>query len=425
LRLAFVVQRYGLDIAGGAEYHCRLVAEHMARHAEVEVLTTCARDYITWANHYPEGIETLNGIPVRRFRVKRPRDVVRFAEWSARVLGPADEPTRRRRSLIAGPAGSRELDEGGSGAGRRGGLPSSSTRDQHRWLVEEGPFSTRLVRHVGDRQKDFDFFVFFSYRYYTTYHGLNAVSGKSLLVPTAEDDGVYRLDLFKSLFRAPRAIVYNSHEERAMIEAASGNRDVSGDVVGVGSALPESMQAEAFRRKHGVDGPFLLYVGRVDENKGCRELFTFFRRYREEAASTLRLVLVGKPLLPIPRDAGILHLGFLPDQDKWDALAASLALVMPSRYESLSMVTLEAWWAGRPVLANGHCDVLRGQCQRSNAGLYYSTYEEFGEALALLEGNEGLRRALGENGRRYFAGHYTWDIIERKYLDLLARAGAA
>jgi glycosyltransferase involved in cell wall biosynthesis len=425
LKLAFVVQRYGLDIAGGAEYHCRLVAEHMARHAEVEVLTTCATDYITWANHYPEGVETLNGIPVRRFRVKRPRDVVRFAEWSARVLGPADSAGRRGGVLGPWPRPGESLEGSGGREGRGPSIPTSSIRDQDRWLAEEGPLSPRLVSHVDTRRKDFDFFVFFSYRYYTTYHGLTAVAEKSVLVPTAEDDGVYRLDLFKALFRLPRAIAYNSHEEKAMIEAESGNQSVLADVVGVGSALPAQLEPQAFRRKHGIESPFLLYVGRVDENKGCRELFTFFRRYREETGSALRLVLVGKPILPIPRDAGILHLGFLPDQDKWDALAASHALVMPSRYESLSMVTLEAWWAGRPVLANARCDVLRGQCQRSNAGLYYATFDEFREALALLEGDEGLRRSLGENGRRYFASHYTWEIIEGKYLDLLARAGAA
>jgi glycosyltransferase involved in cell wall biosynthesis len=388
LRLAFVVQRYGLDIAGGAEYHCRLIAEHMARHAQVEVLTTCAADYITWANHYPEGLETLNGIPVRRFRVKRPRDTVRFAELSARVLTEDS---------------------------------SSSISDQLHWLEAEGPFSPRLVREIARRRDEFDFFVFFSYRYYTTYHGLRAVPGKSLLVPTAEDDGVHRMPLFTQLFRMPRGIVYNSPEERAMIEVASGNRDVPGDVVGVGSALPGDLDPERFRKRHGVDGRFILYVGRIDQNKGCRVLFSFFRQYRETTGSPLKLVLVGQPILEIPRDSGIVPLGFLPDQDKWDALAAADLLVMPSRYESLSMVTLEAWWAERPVLANAKCEVLRGQCQRSNAGLYYSSYDEFREALALLERDEALRRALGKNGRHYFDAHYAWDVIERKYLDLFER----
>jgi hypothetical protein len=162
LRLAFVVQRYGLDIAGGAEYHCRLVAEHMARHAQVEVITTCATDYISWANRYPEGVTTLNGLTVRRFKVKRPRDPERFAEWSARVFKAAHTP-----------------------------------EDELRWLEEEGPFSPRLVRHVQKHKDDFDLFFFFSYRYYTTFHGLAGVADRALLVPTAEDDGVYRLGIFQ------------------------------------------------------------------------------------------------------------------------------------------------------------------------------------------------------------------------------------
>jgi glycosyltransferase involved in cell wall biosynthesis len=388
VKLAFVVQRYGLDIAGGAEYHCRLVAEHLARHARVEVFTTCASDYVTWANHFPEGTQVLNGLPVHRFRVKRPRDAVRFARASREVFGS--------------------------------GRPE---REELAWLEEEGPFSPRLVKEIERRREDFDCWIFFSYRYYTTYHGLRAAAGRALLVPTAEEDGVYGLKIFRALFHLPRAIVWNSPEEKATIEAATGCTDVAGEVVGVGSALPEQLDAAAFRAWSGIEGPFALYVGRIDENKGCRELFSFFRRYRQETGSALRLALVGKALLPIPADPGILHLGFLPDADKWNALAACELLVMPSRYESLSMVTLEAWWARRPVLANAKCAVLRGQCQRSNAGLYYSGYDEFREALALLESTPDLRQRLGDHGRRYFDSHYAWDVIEGKYLALLGQAG--
>jgi glycosyltransferase involved in cell wall biosynthesis len=210
-----------------------------------------------------------------------------------------------------------------------------------------------------------------------------------------------------------------------MIERVSGNAGVPGDVVGVGSALPERLDPEGFRRRHGVDHPFLLYVGRIDENKGCRQLFDFFLRYLRETGSPLRLLLIGKELLKVPQHPAIVAKGFLSDQDKWDALAAALLLVMPSRYESLSMVTLEAWWAERPVLANAKCEVLRGQCRRSNAGLYYSSYDEFAQALRLLETDEALCAALGANGRRYFEANYAWDVIERKYLALLAAARAS
>jgi hypothetical protein len=106
--------------------------------------------------------------------------------------------------------------------------------------------------------------------------------------------------------------------------------------------------------------------------------------------------------------------------EKGRSLAADV-LIMPSPYESLSMVTLEAWAMGRPVLVNGDCDVLRGQAVRSNAGLYYTSYAEFAETLRLLENDPRLRAGLGANGRRYFERHYTWPEIDRKYLDLLDR----
>jgi glycosyltransferase involved in cell wall biosynthesis len=388
LKLGFVVQRYGLDIAGGAEYHCRLVAEHLARHAEVDVLTTCASDYVTWENHYPEGTQTLNGVPVQRFAVERPREIYRFAEWSRRIEGPHVEA------------------------------------DELRWLEEEGPLSPRLVAEVERRRSAYDLLLFFSYRYYTTYHGLLAAPERAVLVPTAENDGIYRLSIFQAFFRMPRAIVWNSPEERDMIREATGNEAVPGEVVGVGSELPNRLDPDAFRRRRAIQGPFLLYIGRIDLNKGCDELFEFFQRYRDETGSALRLLLMGKAVLEIPDDPAIVHLGFVSDQEKWDALAAAEALVIPSRYESLSMVTLEAWWARTPVLANARCEVLLGQCRRSNGGLYFAHYDEFREALATLEADAGLRRTLGENGRRYFDANYTWEIVERKYLDLLERLRA-
>ncbi|HEX9203307.1 MAG TPA: glycosyltransferase family 1 protein, partial [Vicinamibacteria bacterium] len=201
MRLALVVQRYGLGIAGGAEYHCRLVAEHLARHASVTVLTTCASDYLTWANDYPEGEEVLNGVPVRRFAVERPRDIDRFSALTARVLGEVarEEPGRFDPEAVA-----RDSDE-----------------EARAWLDEQGPFCPRLVEYLRRRRGDCDFFLFFSYRYWTTWHGLNAVADRAVLVPTAEDDGVYRLPLFPPFFRRPRALVYNSVEERQMIHRAS------------------------------------------------------------------------------------------------------------------------------------------------------------------------------------------------------------
>ncbi|MGH9331852.1 MAG: glycosyltransferase family 4 protein [Vicinamibacterales bacterium] len=396
MKLALVVQRYGADINGGAELHARYIAERLARHAEVEVLTTCARDYVTWKNELPTGADTVNGVSVRRFRVSRERSPRDFGRRSVQVF-------ERRHSLA----------------------------DELAWLRSEGPTSPTLVRHLSRRAGDWDFVLFFSYRYYHTWHGARAVASKAILVPTAERDPAVALPLFGPVFRCVRGIMYNSFEERALIQAAASNPDVPGVVVGVGSDVPERPVPQRFRRKHDLRGPFAIYVGRIDENKGCPELFSHFERYARAFPDGLSLVLVGNALLPVPSHPRIKHLGFVSDEDKFDAMAAADLLVMPSYYESLSMVALEAWALGKPVLANGKCDVLRGQCIRSSAGLYYESYAEFAEALYALEASGPLNAILGSNGREYFRQHYAWPVIERKYLEMFGRlkqedkAGAA
>jgi glycosyltransferase involved in cell wall biosynthesis len=295
-----------------------------------------------------------------------------------------------------------------------------STADELKWLESEGPTSPALVRHLSAVSATFDFFVFFSYRYYHAWHGVRAVPSKAVLVPTAERDPAIGVSLFASVFKNARAIMYNSFEERALIQAVSG-RQGPGVVVGVGSEIPERTQPWRFRKKYNVKRPFAVYVGRIDENKGCPELFAFFERYAVMYPHGLDLILIGSSVLRVPSHPRIRHLGFLGDEDKFDAMAAADVLIMPSRYESLSMVALEAWALGKPVLANGHCDVLRGQAVRSNGGLYYEDFEEFAEALYALEGTGPLGAILGRNGREFFRRHYTWPVIERKYLEMFDR----
>ena len=225
------------------------------------------------------------------------------------------------------------------------------------------------------------------------------------------------------MFRGVRALMFNSFEERAMIQHVAARHDLPGVVVGIGSEVPERPEPDRFRQRFGIAGPFAIYVGRIDENKGCKELFTYFQRFTRQMPGKLQLVLIGKSLLPIPRDPRLRHLGFLSDEDKFDAMAAAELLVMPSYYESLSMVALEAWAMGKPVLANAKCDVLLGQTLRSNAGLYYASYGEFAEALHAITTSAPLSDALGRNGRRYFQTHYAWPVIERTYLETFDRLG--
>ena len=386
MKLAIVVQRYGADINGGAELHARYIAEHLAPHVDVEVLTTCARDYVSWRNELTPGVETVNGVSVRRFPVSRERVPEDFGRRSARVFD-------HRHSWA----------------------------QEMSWLASEGPCSPALISYLKASRNAYDYFIFFSYRYYHSFHGVRAVPERAILVPTAERDPAIGLGMFGPVFRGVRAIMYNSLEERAMIQHVAGNGDVPEVVVGVGSEVPTSTEPSRFRRKFGIEGRYLIYVGRIDVNKGCGELFTYFQHYATLSHHGFSLVLIGNSLLPIPDHPRIRHLGFLEDEDKFDGVAGADALIMPSYFESLSMVALEAWGLGRPVVANGRCDVLKGQCVRSNAGLYYESFEEFLGILRLLGRDRRLGEALGQNGRQYFARHYTWPVVERKYLDMLER----
>jgi glycosyltransferase involved in cell wall biosynthesis len=386
VKLAAIVQRYGQAINGGAELHARYIAEHLARHADVEVLTTCASDYVTWRNELASGVERVNGIAVRRFPVRHERDPLEFGKLSARVF-------QDQHSLVD------ELD----------------------WLDAEGPTCPALIGYIDKHAADYDYLIFFSYRYYHAYHGVRAAGSRAVLVPTAERDSAVGLSIFKPIFKGVRALMYNSPEERAMIEALSGNRNVPSVVVGVGSDVPANPQPGRFRQKFNIREPFAVYVGRIDANKGCAELFEFFETYIRDAPGQLSLVLIGNSLLQIPDHPRIRHLGFLDDADKFDAMAAAEVLIMPSYFESLSMVALEAWALGRPVLANGRCDVLKGQCIRSNAGLYYAGATEFVETLRAIEQNRWLSASLGRNGRQFFRDQYDWPVIERKYLEMLDR----
>ena len=383
-KLAIIVQRYGLEINGGAEYHARLIAEKLAKHFTIEVFTSTALDYITWAHHYDEGEQTINDIRVNRFKVEHPRDPLRFGKIQELVF--EQEHT---------------MD------------------DELEWLKEEGPYIPNALEELRQRNREFDYFIFFSYRYYHSFYGVNEFREKSILVPTAEHDNVLYLKIFKDFFKMPAAFIYNSHEEKQIINNISANEEVLGDIVGVGSEIPERFNPDSFRDKYHIQGHYFVYIGRLDENKGVPQLLSFFTRLLDESDLDISLVLMGKSLIEIPAHPRIKYLGFVTDQEKFDALKGSDFLIIPSQFESLSMVTLEAWALGKPVIADGNTEVLQGQCRRSNAGLWYTNYEEFKEVISLIARDEKLCADMGINGKTFFNTHYSWPVIEKKYLDII------
>ena len=384
MKIGFVVQRYGIDINGGAELHSRLIAEHLVQTHDVEIFTTCAYDYVTWKNYYAAGTTRVNGVLVHRFLVKRKRSMRRFIDVQDHVF-----------------------------------YQDADVALEQEWVIENGPYCPKLISEIRKR-KDIECWIMFSYRYWTTFQALQIFPSKTILVPTAEHDRAIHLKVFKQFFNLPAAIAYNSLEERKLINDLSGNTNVYGEIVGVGLVHDSELEISKENSWDLNDlKPYFIYIGRIDKNKGCNHLFRYFKRFCKENPSSAKLCLIGSTVLEIPDHSHFVHLGFVSEAEKIKALENSTALIMPSPYESLSMVLLESWRSKIPVIVNAKCEVLFGQIMRSNGGLYYSNYEEFNFALKFLLNRKDIADKLGEKGYEYYVRNYDWPIIMKKYETLI------
>ena len=275
-------------------------------------------------------------------------------------------------------------------------------------------------------------------------------------MPTAHDEPAIRLDIYKELFSAPAGMAFNTEVERRFLTTHFSIRAVESETIGCGVELPQAQvyqrprdgdgepegetarddpdSGEAppddeqppswrphlagrgvlFKRRHRLHGPLALYGGRIDPGKGCEELIEYFSTYVQDGGEA-SLVLMGVKLMPLPEEPFIHFAGRLPDNERLQALEAATVVVVPSPYESLSLLALEAFAVGTPIFANARSEVLVDHCQKSNAGLYYSDRDEFVEGLRLLVSDHRLRAAMGRNGRAYVRKNYRWDVIAAKY----------
>jgi glycosyltransferase involved in cell wall biosynthesis len=432
VKIAFIIQRYGAEVLGGSEHLCRLVAERLAVTHDVEVLTSCAQDYVTWKNEYPEGADRIRGVTVRRFASARTRDIDAFNAFSEQIY---NHPHSRQ--------------------------------DEMEWLKQQGPWCPGLVDYLKRQHSQYDVLIFFTYLYAPTVLGLEVAPARSILVSTAHDEPAIRLEIFKDVFRKPAALCYLTDSERRFVQMQFPERPLLEEVVGVGVDLPQQQpyprmpsmpdeeqaaaMAEAdgvdtgagagqpeddgpsrelpahliargavFRRRHRLYGPIALYGGRIDPGKGCEELIQYFSDYVKEGGEAT-LALMGAKLMSLPEDPAIRFAGLLSDSEKLQALEAATVVICPSPYESLSLLALEALSVGTPILVNARSAVLVEHCVRSNGGLYYADRDEFVECLKLLVRDAGLRASLGRNGREYVREHYRWDVVLAKYERLFAK----
>jgi glycosyltransferase involved in cell wall biosynthesis len=403
VKIAFIVQRYGAEILGGSEYHCRLIAERLAQRHDVDVLTTCARDYITWDNDYPEGSDRIRGVTVKRFKNARTRDINAFNQYSDWIF---HHPHTRD--------------------------------DEMAWLEQQGPWCPALIEHLQKHHRQYDALIFFTYLYAPTVLGLEIDPARSILVPTAHDEPAIQLSIYREMFKQASAVAFNTEWERNFLKTTFEFRAVAEETVGCGvELLPEQVQPDEpdpeddeemhkrlpahlrvrgaqFRRRHRLQGQFLLYGGRIDAGKGCEELIEYFTSYKEQGGEA-QLTLMGVKLMQLPEVPWVRFAGLLSERERLQALEAATVVVVPSPFESLSLLALEAMAVGTPVLCNARAAVLVEHCVKSNAGLFYSDREEFVECTTLLLADDRLRERMSRNGREYVKRNYRWDVIMAKY----------
>jgi glycosyltransferase involved in cell wall biosynthesis len=377
-RVGLVVQRYGREITGGAEALAAQVAQHLRPYWDITVLTTCATDHLSWANVLPPGESIVDGIAVRRFPVRRARDMREHNTLSGRLFG-------------------RALDR---------------SEEEH-WLAAQGPLAPALFRHLAEDGGTYDGFLVFTYLYVTGAWTVPMLGRRALVVPTAHDEPAFRFEIFRDVFERPRALLALTDEELQLIDARFP-RHAPARVVGVGVDAPRTDPGR-FRSKFGIDRPYLMYVGRVEKGKGIPELLEAHERLRAVDADAPDLVLAGEASVDAA-GAGVRLLGRIGEQEKWDALSGAEAVVVPSARESLSLLTLEAMALGTPVVGNGASPVVRGHLERSQAGVAYDSAEQFVDVVRTVRRR---RESLGLAGRAY-ARRYRWSTVVQAYREEMA-----
>lgn len=377
------MQRYGAEVVGGSEGHARVVARRLARTNEIEIATTDALDYWTWQPHFPTGVSVDEGVIVRRFPVEGQRDP-EFKSFESRVLS---EPH---------PLG-----------------------EEMEWLRRQGPHVPGLLEFLHAEGHRYEAVIFYTYIYAPTALGLPLVPERAALVSTAHDEAPLDLAPYRALFALPRAIGFLTPEERALVHRRFRNEHIPSEVLGMGLDPMPAADGAAFRSRRGLRGPIVLYLGQVSEGKGCDELLRMWTAYRDRGGAGA-LVLVGTVRMEIPQRPDVVALGRVSDDEKWAALAAADALVLPSHLESLGIVLLEAWQARTAVLVPAWNAVTAGQVARSGGGLTYGSETEFGARLAALL--DGAGREIGARGREWVARECTWEAFDARLGNLVDMA---
>jgi glycosyltransferase involved in cell wall biosynthesis len=380
LRLALVSPRYGTDIVGGAETVCREYAERLSRRGHrVEVLTTCARDHFTWRNELPPGPTRINGVPVHRHPVTRPRDYPTMTVLHARMDAGFD------------------LDE-----------PS-----QRRWVESTG-YSEPMMEAIAAAADRVDAIIFIPYLFASTVFGAAVRPDRSLVVPCLHDEAYARFGLIQRALLGARMLAFNSEAECELASRVLGELPPH-RVVGIGFDEPPALDVPAMRARRGLPGDYVAFAGRREIGKNFPLLVEWIAAYSQGLSRngplSLAVAGTGRVDLPPSGRAVLRDLGFVSNTEKLEMFAGAVATATLSLNESFSFIIMESWSCGTPVVVHAGCEVTRRHCEDSGGGLWVGGAEEFAAALDRLRADGGLRDRLGAAGRDYVRRRYSWPAV--------------
>jgi len=387
-RIAVVSPRFpGGGTVGGAETLLKTLAGYAADAGiRVSCFSTCARNHFSWENELPAGTRTVDGLEITFCPVNRGRDLETFLAIQQRI--------DRRRPI--------------------------SAEEERTWL-RNSVNSDALCQRLGELAAHFDRIVVGPYLFGITHAVARIAPEKTLLVPCLHDEPFAYLSVMRELFTRCRTIAFNSEPERDLAGRLYGQSCLAMPVVGMGFP-PFKADPEFFKRRHDIRAPYLIYSGRREVLKGTPLLMDYLDVFRKRTKRDVRLVLTGAGAIEPPADlvSSILDLGFVDDQEKWNAMAGALAFCHPSVNESFGIVIMEAMLAGTPVLVHAAGDVLREACRRSGGGLWFRHYPDFEEALVRLMDQPGLTERLAAGGQAYVRKTYAVDAVTKRWMEALS-----
>lgn len=398
--VAFLVMRYGDDINGGAEYHCRMLAERLVPYYNVEVLTTCVKDYISGGNVYSPGTEILNGVVVRRF-IADPDDREKegYCFYKSRK-------SRRIRSFLYKMHLLTPLSYI---------FPLWTYRLS--WELQQMKsnvfYSTSLFSYIRDNKENYNAILAFSVEFPLVYYAALYAPERTIIIPTMHYCEMSFRSVMTHIFSRVAYIGFNTIAEQKLGRRLVGRSIAPNGIISVGIEVSHAANWDRVKKDFQLPDGYLLYVGRVDAAK-LNDIIAYFINYKKQyPTSNLKFVLLGGLFMDkIERD-DIIYTGFVSDEVKTTIIQHADLVVNPSLYESLSLILLETLTLGAPMIVNGRCAVLKEHCRLSQGAVdFYMDERQFITKLNKLETTPSSRRAeIVELGQRYVKENYDWSLI--------------